>query len=83
MDNENREARNPFNCLRLDPELETIRAYPPLCSPLYAKAQVSLCLDGISQFQQLILISHASLQLKILKSLNERLKPKPVNAAEY
>jgi hypothetical protein len=40
-------------------------------------------LDGIAQFQQLILKSHASFTVQDFKSLNERLKPIPVNAAEY
>ena len=68
MDSETREAWDLFNCLKLDLELETTRAFPAVVSPLYFKAQVSSCLDGIAQFQQLILISHASLQLKILKA---------------
>jgi hypothetical protein len=81
VDSETREAWDLFNCLKLDLELETTRAFPAVVSPLYFKAQV--CLDGIAQFQQLILKSHASFAVEDFKSLNERLKPKPVNAAEY
>jgi hypothetical protein len=53
VDSETREAWDLFNCLKLDLELETTRAFPAVVSPLYFKAQV--CLDGISQFPQLML----------------------------
>ncbi len=50
---------------------------------LYSTVKAFRQLDGSAQFQQLILISHASFTVEDFKSLNERLKPKPVNAAEY
>jgi len=74
MDSENCEAWDPFNCLKLDLELGTTRAYPAtVFSTLLLRPSGSWSSDGIAQFQQLILKSHASFAVEDFKSLNERL----------